>query len=574
MFNLILSEKAVELFKEQIVSTAEQSLSANLAERLKLFFDEDEMKSITTMVGLGMTFTQLVDNPSAPTAVAGRVLVRGSMHAIMEKVKNFFNLPEIRNMMKEGGELYEVTDPLVILTALNNHYALQNAERSRFNSYRFNKQGGQAVKAVQINLEDVLPTATDIEINLDGTKKKIMVKGTDGLMYPVDGKRSSIKFIQHTPSLWVKDDIHLPWPAYLPNELNTAYLPAKNIVLSEEPIPVLNKGRYYNPNVKRSHVTTTRRDIHIRLTDILNEEISPELLMEQTNGVYPDAFDESILRVSAYSKGKWQADYHFNTQLAVGATGTLPEGVEVKGSEDTIAAPTTEPKAETKPAPKTEAKPQAKKEDVPFEPNAESKEPATKPEVKEDGTPAQSKTIIFPVTRTQCSTGSNKYNCLRCGATNLRKNNLDTYTHVALPEDLNIEAVEGFGDVIKWHGSVCCSKCREEMKRLVDATLRDYNTANTLTADFIAADDEAKAALAEVADTEAYIEENPKNAPAALVKSLEAQRNMAQGKVAKAAKIEARLKSVEHLIKPATSTASVANAIIVSKPNTNAKTMK
>lgn len=571
MFNLILSEKAVELFKEQIVSTAEQSLSANLAERLKQYFDESEMKSIATMVGLGMTFTQLVDNPSAPTAVAGRVLVRGSMHAIMEKVKDFFNLPEIRNMMKEGGELYEVTDPLVILTALNNHYALKNAERSRFNSYRFNKQGGQAVKAVQINLEEVLPTATDIEINLDGAKKKIMVKGTDGLMYPVDIKRSSIKFIQHTPSLWVKDDIHLPWPAYLPNELNTAYLPAKNIVLSEEPIPVLNKGRYYNPNVKRSHVTTTRRDIHIRLTDILNEEISPELLMEQTNGVYPDAFDESLLRVSAYSKGKWQADYHFNTQLAVGATGTLPEGVEVKGSEDTIAtSATTEPKPEAKPAPKAETKPQENKEDIPFEPNSESKEPATKPEVKEDGTTV--KTYTFPITHDQCATGSNKYTCPRCGATNLRKKNLSEYTHVTLPNDLNIESVEGFGDVIKYTGSVCCSRCREELKRLVDSTIRDYDLANTLSEEYIVADDEAKAATKELEEAEAFVKSASNKVPEAMQKSIEAQRNMAQGKVAKAAKIEARLKSVEHLIKPATSTTT--NAVIISKPNTNAKTMK
>lgn len=573
MFNLILSEKAMELFKEQVVSTAEQSLSANLAERLRQYFDEDEMKSIATMVGLGMTFTQLVSNPSAPTAVAGRVLVRGSMHAIMEKVKDFFNLPEIRNMMKEGGELYEVTDPLVILTALNNHYALQNAKMSRFNSYRFNKQGGQTANAIQINLEDVVPTATDIQINLDDTKKKIMVKGTDGLMYPVEGKRSSIKYLEHVPGKWVTDDGHLPWPAYSMNEVNRLYLPVYGNVLSEDPVVLPNVGWYRNPNSKKKNVVTTRKDIHIRITNILNEEISPELLMEQSGGTYPDAFDESILHVSAYSKGKWQGDYHFNTQLAVGVTGTLPEGVEVKGSEDTITAPdTTEPKTEAKPAPKAEAKPQEKKEDIPFEPNAESKEPATKPEVKEDGTPAQPKTIIFPVNHAQCATGSNKYNCLRCGATNLRKKNMDVYTHVALPEDLNIEAVEGFGDVIKWHGSVCCSKCREEMKRLVDATLRDYNTANTLTADFITADDEAKAALAEVADTEAYIEENPKNAPAALVKSLEAQRNMAQGKVAKAAKIEARLKSVEHLIKPAVAT--VTDAKVISKPSTNAKTMK
>lgn len=553
MFNLILSEKAVELFKEQIVSTAEQSMSANLAERLRLFFDEDEMKSIATMVGLGMTFTQLVDNPSAPTAVAGRVLVRGSMHAIMEKVKDFFNLPEIRDMMKEGGELYEVTDPLVILTAMNNYYSKRNAERSRFH-HRFNTQGNTANNTIEIDLSAISPV-----------KGEIRVKGTDGKNYTVEGKRSNIKFLQHVPSRWVADDGHLPWPAYSMNEVNRLYLPVYGNVLSEEPVVLPNVGWYHNPNSKKKNVVTTRKDIHIRITNILNEEISPELLMEQSGGTYPDAFDESILHVSAYSKGKWQADYHFNTQLAVGATGTLPEGVEVKGSEDTITAPdTTEPKAE--------AKPQEKKEDIPFEPNAESKEPATKPEVKEDGTPAQPKTIIFPVNHAQCATGSNKYNCLRCGATNLRKKNMDVYTHVALPEDLNIEAVEGFGDVIKWHGSVCCSKCREEMKRLVDATLRDYNTANTLTVDFITADDEAKAALAEVADTEAYIEENPKNAPAALVKSLEAQRNMAQGKVAKAAKIEARLKSVEHLIKPAVAT--VTDAKVISKPSTNAKTMK
>lgn len=511
--------------KDSALSMLEGSIGENIAKQVGKVLDNYGVNKSITLATVGAILVGCSDESNTFDRTIGRILTHTAVSSIVEMVrKSIHSDPKIEKALKAEGALHGITDPVLLVQQVAAIYATEAAKSSRFHSfcssfddydedddYRFNAPGASGV-AVTLDLANL--------DKLDDKQVTITISGGD--KYNVDACRAHYvndlgTLIESplTPEYKNKLAIGLKkgqfsnvWPL---NAYDEHVGMCKEYILDESPI--LNKAG--------KDMGFTRKSLHEKLTEQLDEEISPLLMQSGDKYNYPQCMilngqpvfahpefytvNPNGAIVSVYSAGKLANMPRFNIGTASG----------IVGSEDMVIETTaTEVKTETK-----EATPA----------------PAKQPERK------------FPISKDQCKLADGKWECPRCHST-VKKNQLNCFSPKSLPEGCLADN-EGNTDLqesVMWAGSAICGSCADQLKKVREkvsaAWLKDNKgiveaskEVEAAEAEWVKADDALKAAEAELSKLDDAVKTLGDNLPDAFKEAHEKARfnvQSAQGVVA------------------------------------------
>ena len=560
--------KGLEEAKSVGKNVLEDTVGRNLLKHARKVYSVNKFMETVAYASAGSVLLALKETPF--DEVLGRTLMRASYNEIAENLRSLFRSDkDLKKALEENGTLFGVSDPQLIIQNVAAIYASNNSRSSRFSSFvpswndeedlAFNTQGAAPAEVV-LDLTQEKPQKDMITVTFRETNVTFPADSARCAYEIVWGDKKTGRYISSAMEdrdrqrlLAKKGAFANAWPNKQFAE-DLAETLNKDQVLDVKSIIKYKKGG--------KDMTETREDLHKRITEALNEVISPDLIFPSKDDYdrLPASGHPSFYVVgkdgkitSAYSLGSCKDKPAFNTMLATGVEG----------------------KIEDKDLPWDEKQPTHGSEDTEVI-DVESKEV---------------KTQTFPVTKDQCKIADGKYECPRCHKT-VRKNGLNPYSPKNLPE--GIPDTDDLLETRKWAMSHVCGTCADSLKvmreKAVSAfikankgTIEAANELEKLEAAYVEADDKFKAAKQDMEEKGEAIKilEGKGKVPEVLVKAYEEAKfntQSAEAAVTKLSKeVEEATKKVAAL-KNGTATKAIAlppapqitknNATIISRPET------
>lgn len=472
---LLPSDEVLKIIGGQSLTAMEQAFGSNMLQIMNKRLDRSRVEKNLLYITSGLTTVGL--NNIMPegskvgtlTDTAARIIARMGAQDLFDTFNELWEKdPELRKMLKEGGELHGVTDRSIIINTTAAFYAAQMAKNSRFRDVYSYGQGwtsscddddelynapGTTGGATIIDLTDILKgdaaqkaikdqslitvnkdfvadaTRSYFQVNVSGDGCTIIMCAND----PEAIQEAKYRHRGRDP--WRKLPLDEVWPNTVCGKCNFPLASYDSRVTGVEPAPLrvdkvtpsleeAMKKRGYDVKAKvvdRSHLNTY-------LTKLLDSAINPKLM---DSSVYSIA--EAILNPLDDRGVLPSVSTVYNMPVA---------GESVGGVSSPENTPT---------------------------------------DVAQTSTPAPIGGLRFPLTKKDCYIADGNYKCHRCGKEGFRKSNVNAYRPDTLPEYVPAND-PGLEDSQQWAESAVCGPCARALKEGREQIIAKYRPSKEAVA--------------------------------------------------------------------------------------------
>lgn len=471
---LLPSDEVLKIIGGQSMTAMEQGFGANMLRILDKRMDRGRMEKNLMYITSGLTAVGLNNimpegsKIGALTDTAARIVARMGAKDLFDTFNDLWEKdPEIRKMLKEGGELHGVTDRSIIINTTAAFYAAQMAKNSRFRdvysfgggctaSYNddddelYNAPGttggatiidltdvlkGDAAKKaikeqslIQVNKDFVADaTRSYFQVNVSGDNCTIIMSAND------PDSLQEAKYRHRGKEDWRKMPLDEVWPNTVCGKCNFPIGAYKDRVTEVEPAllradktpSLLEAMKTRGYNVETMEVD--RSTLNAYLTKLLDASIDPGRMDSTTYTI-----KEAILNPLDNRGVLPSIATVYNMPVAGESTGgILP-------SED---------------APGTAMQP----------------------------TPTPIGGLRFPLTKKDCYIADGNYKCHRCGTEGFRKANVNAYHPEKLPDYVPMDD-SGLEDSQQWAESAVCGTCARALKEGREQIIAKYRPSKEAVA--------------------------------------------------------------------------------------------
>ena len=516
ILGLMQNEMVKKALAEAKASSMETTFADIVVGKVNSNIDLCALERASTALGASV-FALSPNNPFELTdlqRVSAENALKASAFRVHELLKDTFKHDRaIEKKFKEGGDMEGITDPALIMQSIVAHYAEKAAQSSVFGRSNrswgnddefYNTQSGGEGVAMVINLTDktVAPVpgmqqakVNDLTINVDATRDRVIITGVNGLpenevtVISNDVRNGQVDTVTAASG---KALLCVRWPnsrygEIVKGQVRPQEVLCKDTTLDEAAIinwDLQNRttddalGLYvgvqygYEVGTVKEPLQITRRMIHERITTMMNDPkcvhtyVPPHLMQDM---IYKDVqnADGTITRIPCISIPVVKSifDPAVNTYVLEGSD------IIQKSWERTVEVY-----------------------------NEQHGGEGVSKVIDISATNENNGGEKLPITREMCGNG-NKYSCLVCGKTGLKKNGLSQLKPPKLPEGMAND-YPGVADSVKYENSWMCGTCADALRKQREAAVKAFNTAKQEAAKATA---EEEAVLREVLDAEQQV---------------------------------------------------------------------
>lgn len=460
---LLPSDEVLKILGGQSLTAMEQAFGSNMLQILDKRMDRARTEKNLLYISSGLATVGLNNimpdgsKIGALTDTAARLVARMGAKDLFDTFNELWEKdPEIRKMLKEGGELHGVTDRSIIINTTAAFYAAQMAKNSRFRdvysyspSWSYSDDDdecynapGTTGNATIIDLTDVLKedaakkaikdnnlitvnkefvadaTRAYFQVNVSGDNCTIIMSANDPKAI------QEAKYRHRGKEEWRKMPIDEVWPNSVCGPCNYMHAPYEDRVTKADPVPLrvetvtpalekAMKARGYDVDA----CVINRAGLNAYLTKLLDESITPDMMSSTVYNI------EGAVNNPLDSRG---------VDPRVVSVYNMPVAGESVG---------------------------------PITPSEDAAPPATMPQPM-DG-------LRFPLTKRDCHITDGNYKCYRCGKTGFSKAKLNIYRPSKLDDFVPADDA-GLEDSQQWAESAVCGPCARELKEGREKVVAKY----------------------------------------------------------------------------------------------------